>query len=230
MKNILNEMPADILVGRLKYCDIFVEKKDLKDKVILDLGCGYGWYENLAVKRGCKKIVGTELTLTDLKTAKKNVKDKKIDFVVCSALKINFPDNFFDTVVAWDVIEHIPKGTEIVMFKEVARVLKKGGLFYFSTPYNSIASMFFDPAWWLVNHRHYSIKTIKNKVKKTGLSYEKHEIRGGLFTLIGIVNLYVSKWIFRRKPFFESFFSARETMEYQQKKGFVEIFVKLKKA
>ncbi|HAR19581.1 MAG TPA: SAM-dependent methyltransferase [Cytophagales bacterium] len=44
----------------------------------------------------------------------------------------NLPDNFYDTVVSFQVIEHIQKDKEYL--KEIARVLKPGGKAYITTP------------------------------------------------------------------------------------------------
>jgi ubiquinone/menaquinone biosynthesis C-methylase UbiE len=135
MKNLLNEKPNSKLIGRLKFTvKKFIKEKDVVNKKVLDIGCGYGWFELNALKRGVKEIHGIEITDEDLKTVRENIKDLRAKFKKGGALKLPFRDNYFDTVVSWEVIEHIPKNTEDRMFKEVSRVLKKNGIFYLSTP------------------------------------------------------------------------------------------------
>lgn len=229
MKNILNVKPSQRLNARLKFSVGLVNDKDVVDKKVLDIGCGYGWFELNVLKRGVKEITGMEISDLDLETARKNIHDKRAKFVVAGAIKLPFPDNYFDTVVSWEVIEHIPKGTEPKMFHEVYRVLKKKGAFYLSTPYSSIPSVVLDPAFWLVGHRHYS----KDKLTRLG-THEKFIIKeiqvlGKWWNISNILNMYISKWIFRRKPFLQDFFSKKEQMEYQQKNGFQGIFVKYEK-
>jgi SAM-dependent methyltransferase len=46
--------------------------------------------------------------------------------------KLPFPDNSFDVVASYQVLEHVHDPARVVA--EVARVLKRGGLFHFSTP------------------------------------------------------------------------------------------------
>lgn len=45
MKNIIDEKPQDILIGRPEYIvSDFVDKKDIENKTVLDIGCGFGWF------------------------------------------------------------------------------------------------------------------------------------------------------------------------------------------
>ncbi len=229
MKNILNEKPLTKLIGRLKYTAKFVKDSDLKNKKVLDIGCGYGWFELNVLKRRVKQVAGIDVTSKDLSTAKNHVKNKKAVFKVGGALKIPFKSNYFDTVVSWEVIEHIPKNTEDVMFKEINRVLKKKGKFYLSTPYDSFLSKYFDPAWWLIQHRHYS----KNKLIKLGQDHNfkvlEISIKGKFWSLIGLLNMYISKWLFRQPLFMRDEIENKIDAEYKEKGGFIGIFIKYEK-
>ena len=45
MKNILREPPSTDLHGRLWFTTArFVDPRDVKDKSVLNIGCGYGWF------------------------------------------------------------------------------------------------------------------------------------------------------------------------------------------
>lgn len=70
--------------------------------------------------------------------------------------KIPFEDNFFDSVSAYDFLEHMPRaiilpGQNIMRFpfvelmNEIWRVLKNNGLFYASTPCYPYQETFVDP-------------------------------------------------------------------------------------
>ena len=112
------------------------------------------------------------------------------------------------------------------MFKEVSRVLKKQGVFYLSTP-NSL-SRFFDPAFWLIGHRHYSSEKLIKLGLENNLIQERIEIVGGGWTAFLVLNMYISKWIFKRQLFFKKYFSVKDNLDYH-KKGFYNIFVKFRK-
>ncbi len=228
MKNILNVKPDLELNARLKFSNDLVDNRDIENKKILDVGCGFGWFELNALKKGVQEIAGIEISALDLKPARENIKDKRAVFKIGGVLNAPFKDNYFDTVVAWEVIEHIPKNTEDKMFKEVKRVLKKNGAFYLSTPYDSFVSKYLDPAWWLIGHRHYSKDQLIKFGDKQGFKISEIYIKGGFWNLINVLNMYISKWIFRRKQFFEEELSKREEKEFK-KEGFMGIFVKYQK-
>lgn len=229
MKNVLNDNPKNIGNGRLKYTlNKFVSKKDIKNKSVLDIGCGYGWFELFSLKHGVKKIVGTEITDIDLETARKHIKNKKVVFDVASAIELPYKNSTFDTVVSWEVLEHIPKNTEQTMFSEVSRVLNKNGSFYLSTPYASYIARFFDPAWWIAGHRHYTKKQLLTFAEKAGFKIVTIEVRGNWWQVASILNMYASKWIFRRKTFLSNFIHERVDKGYEQE-GFMSLFVHMKK-
>lgn len=228
MKNITHQTPYDSLHGRVKFVTEYVHLRDIKNKKILDIGCGYGWFEVFAKNNQAFSIVGTELTDNDLSTAKKYIREKNITFLKGSAIDLPFKDNTFDTVVSWEVIEHIPKGTEEHMFLEIARVLKKDGICYLSTPHRSFFGTLFDPAFWLIGHRHYSKAHIR-KLAMTRFKIHDMRVMGGWWEIISLLDLYISKWIFQRVPFFEKVITRKLDREYEKSSGFTNIFLRMQK-
>jgi len=229
MKNLIDEKPTDALYGRTRFTFEFVSNNDIDSKHILDIGCGFGWFEFNAISRGAAKIIGIEPSEQDLSSARKYTDNQKIEFKAGGATDLPFKDASFDTVVAWEVLEHIPKNTENTMFREVCRVLKDDGVFYLSTPNNSFFSVLFDPAYWLIGHRHYSKERIIHFSSNNGLYLDNYVINGGWWEIFSINNLLVSKWIFRRRPFMNSFVATMVDREYSQKNGFTNIFMKFRK-
>lgn len=229
MKNILHEKPDEAVSGRLLETSRFIKGEDVKNKKVLDIGCGFGWVELLGIKRGVKEIVGIEPTKQDIETARKFVRDKRVKFKVASAIELPFEDKYFDTVVCFEVIEHIPKGTEEKMFSEIRRVLKNNGVLYLSTPYNSFFATIFDPAWWLIGHRHYSQDRLRNYGEKNGFKVLDVYVKGGWGVIISSLNMYFSKWILKRRRLMEQYFISKENAEYKERNGFVNIFAKYKK-
>lgn len=229
MKNLLFDKPSELLHGRLLASVNFVDENDMKDKEVLDIGCGYGWCELNFLKRGVKRMSAIEISEYDLSTIRQNVKDERLTLKSGSAINLPFSNGAFDTVVSWEVVEHIPKNKEMAMFKEVYRVLKPGGHFYLSTPNKSFFANIFDPAWWLMGHRHYSKEQLVCFAKNNSFAVLDMKIKGRWWNLLGILNMYVAKWIFRRLPFFNQFFLKKEGVEYEKDNGFMNIFVKYKK-
>ena len=63
MKNLLNQTPYMKLSGRTLFTvNKFVEKKDIKNKKVLNVGCGFGWFELWAKNQGVKKIIGMQIS------------------------------------------------------------------------------------------------------------------------------------------------------------------------
>ncbi len=116
---------------------------------ILDLGCGTGYYlfllSNLPVKLNLTGLDNDKKALDEAKTSL----DGKIKFIIGDSHKLPFKKNFFDKIVASEVLEHL-KDDEGSL-KAIYRVLKPNGVFVISTP--SINYPFFwDPLNWILQH------------------------------------------------------------------------------
>ncbi len=97
-----------------------------KGKKILDFGCGTGIYTKLLTKKGAR-VKGFDISPKMLKIAKKE--NPNLDLRVGSGNKIPF-DEKFDIVLASLVIEYFNDWDKV--FKQINKVLKKGGFFVFS--------------------------------------------------------------------------------------------------
>ena len=228
MRNILCEKPTDPPGGRNLAFIEFVGKNNFKGKEVVDVGCGFGWLEYRMASLA-KSIVAIDIDDKNIKLASKYVKNKNVSFVKASALELPIKTNSIDIVISSEMLEHLPVGTEEIFFKEVHRVLKDNGYFYITTPFKNFWSVIFDPAWWLIKHRHYSIKDLKKMAEKSGLKMIKYKVGGKWWSLIGLMNMYVSKWVFRRKRFWNEFFNQKEKEEFLKKTGKMNVFVAFKK-
>ena len=90
--------------------------------------------------------------------------------------------------------------------KASTRVIRPGGRLFLSTPHAAVAARGLDPAWWVAGHRHYSRADVEALVRDAGFDVETLELRGGWWQQAYMLNLYVAKWVFRRRPFFEQRF------------------------
>jgi len=229
MKNIHNEKASlKKLNSRMRYTLENIDIKDVKGKTVLDIGCGFGWCELDFINKGVKKAIGIEIADEDLKSARMHIKKSNVIFKVGSGLDIPAKDNSIDTVVCFEVIEHIPKNTEHILFSEINRVLKKGGVFYLSTPYDNPFTKLLDPAWWLIGHRHYSKRKLEELAQSNGFKVKSIAVKGGIWSTFGLLYMYISKWIFRtRTSPLADFFAKKEKHEYKTDngEGIANIFV-----
>ena len=93
---------------------------------ILDIGCGDGVLLSL-IKNAA--LYGVDLDQTSLDYAATKVKAK---FLLASADKLPFKANFFDVVLATEIIEHLDQPK--LMLMEIQRVLKSDGRLILTTP------------------------------------------------------------------------------------------------
>ena len=228
MRNILEEKPADDLHGRLAYTMTFVADDDLVGKSVLEIGCGYGWFARHALERGISGITGVEPTDEDLATIRKHVVADNARFELGSALQLPFPDASFDTVVCWEVIEHLPKHSEPTMFSEISRVLRDGGAFYMSTPYGSLRSTVSDPLRLPIGHRHYLESDLGELGRNAAMTLTRTEVKGRWWYVAEIWNVHVSKWLLRRAPVFQDTFFEKTDREFEGP-GFACIFAELRR-
>lgn len=213
------------ITGRHKKSFQFVG--DVNDKVILDVGCSYGWFEKWAIGNNCNKIIGIEPDVVNFKSIKESIPDAI--FKKGSALSVPSGNEYFDTVVMWEVLEHLPKNTENESFKEIARVLKPGCSLFLSTPNKTFWSCVLDPAWWLVGHRHYNINELKEKLEESGFEIIKIEYGGRFQELFSMILLYIFKWFFKREMPFKTWFDKKRDAEFLDGTGFTNVFLEARK-
>jgi len=99
---------------------------DLKGKIVLEAGCGDGFYISNLLKKNPKKIIGIDISKWLLEYAKKSIKSQKVEFYQMDLRKkLNFKDDFFDVVVSYNVLQEIKDIS--TPLKEMTRVLKPRG-------------------------------------------------------------------------------------------------------
>ncbi len=191
--------------GRVKACLDLIKPFNLKGKVVVDIGSSVGWVERALANSGAKEIIGIEPNKQALEFAKKDIKGPK--FILGDALNIPLKDQYADFVFLFDVLEHVPKETELKALKEIRRVLKENGLLLLSTPNDNFFIKTLDPAWYF-GHRHYSISCVKKLLENEGFELLSLTLRGNILSSIYVIWLYITKFLTGstqpRSYFFES--------------------------
>jgi len=95
---------------------------------LLDIGFGAGSYISAAANAGWN-VSGVEVS----KPAFAQARDAGRDVFFGQLYEGRYPENYFDVVLAVEVVEHLPQPRDFVL--EVARVLRPGGLFWATTPH-----------------------------------------------------------------------------------------------
>lgn len=209
--------------ARHKACIKF--SGDVKDRLVLDVGCWIGWYERFMVEKGCKFIVGIDLDRSALRKAKKSFSADRCEFVCASAHKLPFKLGGFDVVSTFDVLEHLPAGSEFDVLSEVNKVLNTNGLLLVSVPNNHFLIKVLDPAYSLRGHRHYALDAISGLTEKMGFNICEVKYGGGVVEALSMVLLYLFKYLFGMEVPFKLFLEYLRNKEYQGN-GFATLFIK----
>ena len=122
--------------SRLRVRKVLKELGDVKGKRVLDIGCEEGYVSFKIIKKEPAELYAMDIIQEALDTYRENLSKIKTDTKVFTKRaflqKMPFKSDFFDAAVCTEVIEHAPhieKG-----FKEMARVLKKGGRLVITFP------------------------------------------------------------------------------------------------
>ncbi|WP_404456762.1 class I SAM-dependent methyltransferase [Virgibacillus necropolis] len=103
---------------------------ELRNKGVLDLGCGYGWHCRFAREQHASSVVGVDISEKMLQKAREKTDDPLISYLKMPIEDINFSDSQFDVVIS-SLAFHYIKSFETIC-KKVYANLKPGGTFVFS--------------------------------------------------------------------------------------------------
>lgn len=128
---------------------------------ILDVGCGRGWFLLEAKKRGWE-VYGTEYSKTAVQLCKEsgiNMREGELD-------PSTFTFNNFDVITSFEVIEHVHNPAKEIA--SIASLLRKGGLFYCTTPnFSSLMRYYLKSEYDVINypeHLSYFTRTTLNRI------------------------------------------------------------------
>lgn len=161
---------------------------------VLDIGCGEKPYLSLLEKIKPKKYIGINLPTDGY--------CKKMIDVFADATNLPFKDNAFDTIVSFQVLEHVPEPKS--MLQEANRTLKQGGYLYASTP-------FIWPIHEAPNdYYRFTIYGLRYLFEKTGFEVVGIEANTGLWITMALrLNYFllkIYKKFFLGRPFLRGIF------------------------
>lgn len=107
--------------------------------------------------------------------------------IVGDVLNLPFSDNTFDCIYFNDVLEHLPKNTELKALSEIYRVLKPNGMLVLTTPNDRFIYTYLDPAKYVLGHRHYKVKNLSKILNISGFKVEVVFTAGGFWELFGVL-------------------------------------------
>ena len=122
-------------MNTIKYRKLKLEAGQL----LLDMGCGEGRHSIGALLETPANVIGLDLSIEDLKTAKSRLNDFDLSghdtfctFGVGNIKNIPIENASLDAVMCSEVLEHVDSPKESI--QELVRVLKPGGIMALSVP------------------------------------------------------------------------------------------------
>lgn len=152
--------------SRKRYVSSWLKKKyDIKQGIVLDVGCGPGLMLNFLSQYG--KVFGFDISDYALKL----VGNKNISLINGSALSLPFQDNSVSLISAFEVLYHRMVKDDIIALKEFNRVLIKGGRIILTDSAFSFLKGEHDDAAHGI--RRYSLKEYRSKLENSGFEVER---------------------------------------------------------
>lgn len=157
--------------------------KYLKAGLVLDIGCGLGF--------GCKHLPSVRYQYVGIDHSPETIirarqQYPQASFETMSVPPLRFPEDSFQNILCLELIEHLPMEQAPILLSECHRVLKKGGILFFTTP-NSKNRGKAMPTGHVYE---YNIPEMRNMFLRSGFSI-LHQ--GGLF-LSFYKNRYKENW------------------------------------
>lgn len=149
----------------------------VKNKEVLDVGCGYG-YGSFLLSRAAKRVTGLDFSAERIKYAQKSYKSDNLQFVTGDATRLenNLHINNFDVVVGMQLIEHIEKPE--LFIESTKKVAKDNGSVIIATPNRLLRIRGYQKPWNPEHFREYDPASLKDFLSAYFKSIEFHSLLG----------------------------------------------------
>lgn len=120
------------------------------EDVILDAGCGEGFYVMLLAELTPARVVGIDVNPQLIRKAREWIgENPRVELRVGDVASVPCPDHTFTKIVCSEVLEHLPD--PVAVLHELRRVLLPSGTLAVTVP-NHRYPFFFDPLNWVREH------------------------------------------------------------------------------
>jgi ubiquinone/menaquinone biosynthesis C-methylase UbiE len=143
---------------------------ELKDKDVLEIGCGNGYGGHLLNQLGPGSYVGVDVMEEQIEIARRN--HPQYEFLVQDASDLSrFVDASKDVVVIFGVLHHIPEWRNVI--DEIRRVLRPNGQLFLEEP-RGLDVRFFDLFFrWGHPDTDFGLKAMEEHLRSNGFRFRK---------------------------------------------------------
>ncbi|MCP1136165.1 class I SAM-dependent methyltransferase [Paenibacillus polysaccharolyticus] len=153
---------------------------DLKDKRVLDLGCGFGWHCRYAREQQASTVIGVDLSENMLRRARELTNDLQIEYRQTAIEHIHFDQNQFDVVISSLALHYIKHLHDV--YRKINHCLVTSGTFILSVEH-PIFTARAEQDWhydaqgeklhWPVDHYHEQGQRIANFLDHDVVKYHR---------------------------------------------------------
>jgi SAM-dependent methyltransferase len=165
--HITRVMKIRALTYKKAYLEMVKSFHGLKNKSIVDIGCGTSEYLKWLAD-DCKKLVGVDISVEMLKLCREDL-GKSIELVAADALHLPFKDGAFDISTTFQALHHFPNLEKAL--KEMVRTSKHISI------YEPNGDSFFHRFMHLIRRSF----RVEQRFKQTGEDYSLVEFQAGGF-------------------------------------------------
>ena len=146
--------------GGSEEVDRVIDGLSLREKTVLDIGCGAGGITlHLVDRHGAAHATGFDVELPVIEAARRHAEERGLSerttFVQAPPGRLPFADASFDVVFSKDALLHVPD--KDALFVDIYRVLAPGGVFAASN--------------WMISHDGEPSPDMKTYIAAEGLSF-----------------------------------------------------------
>jgi SAM-dependent methyltransferase len=103
---------------------------DLRDKRVVDLGCGFGWASRWMREQGAASVLGLDLSQKMLERARRDTQDAAIEYRSADLDQLDLPPAAFDLAYSALTFHYVEDFTRLV--RNIAQALAPGGHLVFT--------------------------------------------------------------------------------------------------
>ncbi|TKT80404.1 class I SAM-dependent methyltransferase [Aquamicrobium sp. LC103] len=118
------------LEGAAEWPAIRAILPDMKDKRVVDLGCGFGWFCRWARRRGAAHVLGLDLSENMIARARTDTDDPAVEYAIADLEALELPEGAFDfaySSLAFHYVEDFDR-----LARTVHRALRPAARFVFT--------------------------------------------------------------------------------------------------
>lgn len=141
---------------------------------VLDIGCNTG-YGTIRFAPVAGRVVGVDVSPRAIDAARQRAPDGRPEFIPTSGFELPFPDDSFDLVTSFQVLEHVPD--PLAYLREIERVARPGGTVILATP-NAATRLYPGMTPWNRFHVHEYVAT------------ELRDLLSGVFPAVTILGMF----------------------------------------